>query len=320
MSGLWKLLPTIVSQMRPPKPKFSTTQIPDLTGRIFIVTGGNTGVGYETAKALLEHNGTVYLACRNKDKAHAAISRLKEATTKVAIFLELDLGSLASVRRAAQEFLSLEKELHVLFNNAGVMFPPIGQLTSDGYDLQLGTNVLGHFYLTQLLMPALKAGKLTSPDGYARIVTVSSSGSYFYGINWDTFVDGPKRRRMGTKNLYFQSKLANVVVARQYFERYTDDGIISIACNPGNLKSDLYRHVPGWLFYIIDVALLYPPPLGALTQLWAGVMPETIEHNGKFLIPWARVGRTRNEAYDLEIGKRLWSWLQAQVDEFERTT
>ncbi|OBZ73573.1 hypothetical protein A0H81_06418 [Grifola frondosa] len=102
----------------PPKPKFSTDQIPDLTGRVMIVTGGYAGVGKETVKALLQHNAKVYIAARNRQKATEAIADLKAQTGQAALFLELDLADLAAVQKSAQEFLSKEHELHVLFNNA----------------------------------------------------------------------------------------------------------------------------------------------------------------------------------------------------------
>jgi len=308
---------TFWSQTYPPKPKFSVDDIPDLAGRVCIVTGGNAGVGYETVKALLNHNAKVYIAARSKPRVEAAIASLKDITGKDAIFLEMDLSNLASVRRAAEEFIDKEKELHVLFNNAGVMYPPVELLTTDGYDLQFGTNVLGHFYFTELLMPALLAGKETSPDGHARIITTSSGAAYLATLDWDTFVDGPRRKNRGTHTLYAQSKHANVVVARQVAQRYADKGIISMSCNPGNLKSDLQRYMSPFQRFLIETLLLYPASNGALTQLWGGLMPETIQHNGQFLIPWARVGRTREEAYDPEIGDRLWKWLQEQVTKFE---
>ncbi|KAH8082451.1 NAD-P-binding protein [Cristinia sonorae] len=311
---------TLFSQTFPPKSKFSVDQIPDLSGRVFIVTGGNAGVGYETTKALLEHNGKVYMASRDKTRVQTAVASLKEATGKEAIFLELDLSSLESVRKAAQEFLSKEKELHVLFNNAGVMMPPIDRLTTEGYDLQFGTNVLGHYYFTELLIPALLAGKETSPDGHARVITTSSSGSYMGPLLWDTFTDGPVRRKTSPDNLYFSSKLGNAIVARQVAQRYGDKGIISISCNPGNLKSDLQRYMSPFGRWILYTFILYPASNGALTQLWGGLMPETIQHNGQFLIPWARVGRTVDAAYDAEVGDRLWNWLQEQVTKFEQTS
>lgn len=148
------------------------------------------------------------------------------------------------------------------------MFPPIEQLTQDGYDLQFGINVVGkvpngqfiisymklieppgHHLLTKLLLPALWAGKESSPDGHARIMTTSSDGAYYFTINWDSFKDGPVRKKLGTQKMYFQSKFvrpscsvsftllskaqANVVVARELARRYGPQGIISNACHPG---------------------------------------------------------------------------------------
>ncbi|KAL4252854.1 NAD(P)-binding domain superfamily protein [Abortiporus biennis] len=272
-----------------PKSKFYPDQIPDLTGRVMIVTGGNTGLGKETIKHLLK-------------------KELKKETGNEAIFLKLNLANLSSVQKAAQVFLSKERELHVLFNNAGLMWCPVDLVTDDKYDMQFGTNVLGHWYFTELLMPALLAGKATSSDGYARVITLSSSGAYIYTLNWDTFKDGPERRKMSTYNLYFQSKFGNIVVAR----RYADKGILSITLNPGNIRSDLHRYEPKWQQFFGRL-FLYSVFQGALTQLYAGTMPEAVQYNGEFLIPWARLGRCREEAYDHETGERLWKWLEEQV-------
>ncbi|KAH9945575.1 NAD-P-binding protein [Amylocystis lapponica] len=305
---------TLISQSLPPKSTFSTDQIPDLTGRVIIVTGGNGGIGKETVKVLLEHNAKVYMAARSKERAEASIADLKTLTGKEAIFLELDLGDLLSVRKAAEEFLRQETELHILFNNAGVMNPPLDMLTSQGYDLQFGTNVLGHFLFTELLMPALVAGTETSPDHHTRVITTASSTAYFYTINWDALRDSPARRKLRTDQLYSQSKFGNVVVAREVAKRYADKGIISVSLNPGNITTDLARYHSGWVIILLKM-MTYPVSFGALTQLWAGTMPETLNYNGEFLIPWARVGKCRKEAYDEEIGKRLWSWLEEQVKE-----
>ena len=113
MSGIW-------TNMFPPKPTWTADEMPDQSGKVMIVTGGNTGIGKETVKVLLQHNAKVYLAARSRSKAEAAIKDLKDETGKDAIFLELDLSSLASVRKAAEEFLNKEHELHILFNNACV--------------------------------------------------------------------------------------------------------------------------------------------------------------------------------------------------------
>ncbi|KZS99459.1 NAD(P)-binding protein, partial [Laetiporus sulphureus 93-53] len=218
---------------------FTTSKMPDLTGHVIVVTGGNTGIGWETIKALLEHNAKVYMASRSKQRAEVAVARLKEETGKEPIFLELDLGDLKSVRRAADEFLSKEQELHVLFNNAGVMTPPKEQLTADGYDLQFGTNVIGHFLFTELLMPALFAGAQSSPDHHARIITTSSGAAMLGHINFNSWKAGTSRQNVSVRFLYFQSKLANAIVARQIAKRYADRGIISISVDPGRLRCAL---------------------------------------------------------------------------------
>ncbi|KIO23027.1 hypothetical protein M407DRAFT_215532, partial [Tulasnella calospora MUT 4182] len=134
-----------LDQAYPPKSKFDPSRdMPDLTGKVIIVTGGNTGIGKHTIRALLNKNAKVYMASRSKERAEKAIADLKQETGKDAIFLELDLASLDKVTKAAKEFMSKEPALHILFNSGGVMVPPIEQVTEDGYDLQFGTNVLGH--------------------------------------------------------------------------------------------------------------------------------------------------------------------------------
>ncbi|KAI0776358.1 NAD(P)-binding protein [Irpex lacteus] len=301
-------------QFFPPKTTFTVDQIPDLTGRVVIITGGYSGIGKETTKILLGRNAKVYIAGRSRAKANEVILELKEITGREALFLELDLADLASVRRSTQKFLSQEQELHVLFNNAGVYFNPIEQLTADGYDMQFGTNVTGHWYFTELLLPALLRGRASSPDGYARVITTSSSTAYYTTLDWSTFNNGKARRRLGSRALYSQSKFGNAVVAIELARRYGNQGILSIPVNPGNIKTEIHRNVGTVDRYLINtLPVLYPASLGALTQLYAGTMPEALNYNGQFLIPWARAGRLREEAYDPEVGIKLWDWLQEQV-------
>ncbi|CAE6523748.1 unnamed protein product [Rhizoctonia solani] len=278
------------SQGFPPKSHFTVEQIPDMTGQVVIVTGGNAGVGKETCKALLNKNAKVYLAARSKSRADDAIEWLKSETNgKAPIFLELDLGNLASIRKAAEEFKSKEQELHVLFNNAGVMAPPVDQRTADGYDLQFGTNVLGHYFFTTLLIPILIHTAKNSPlaHGHARVINTSSSAVYFIpkgGIVWETLGTDASSvqaaKKLGTSSLYAQSKLGNVLFSNELAKRYAEQGIISSSLNPGNLQTDLQRHLP-WLVGKILGLFLYPASYGAPTQLWSGTMPEGESHGGK---------------------------------------
>ncbi|KAJ7819388.1 hypothetical protein B0H14DRAFT_1357179 [Mycena olivaceomarginata] len=305
------ILISAVQQGFPPKSKFSVNDIPDLAGQVIIVTGANTGVGKETAKALLQHNAKVYIAARSEEKAKAAINDLKSETGKEAHLLLVDLADLPSIKRAAAEFTQKETQLHVLFNNGGVMIPPVDQLTAQKFDLQFGTNVLGHFYLTKLLLPTLLA--TATPENPARVINTSSLASLGVStIDFNTVKDSPARKKFGTSNLYSQSKLGNVLFSNELSRRYADQGIVSVSLNPGNLKTDLQRYVPGVVRAILNLTL-YPAAYGALTQLWAGTTDEGKTLGGKYLIPWARVGKANPIALDPETGKALWTWLEEQV-------
>ncbi|KAH8114422.1 NAD-binding protein [Phellopilus nigrolimitatus] len=300
MGQYGSILSNFLYESFPPEPKFSAADVPDLTGKVIIVTGGNSGVGKETIKTLLTKNAKVYMACRSKEKADAAITELMKDTGKTAHFLELDLANLRAVKKAAETFSSQEKELHILYNNGGVMWTPIEMLTEDGYDVQFGTNVLGHFYFTKLLLPLLLETAKSAPDGKARVITVSSVTRHGVSkIEYDTIKDGPKRQKMGYRILYYQSKFANAVFSRELARRYGDQGIVAIACNPGNLRTNLMQHANSLDKFLIDKLLLYDVSYGALTQLWAGTSPEAKDHNGAFFIPWA--------------GEELWNWLEGQV-------
>ncbi|KAI4519297.1 NAD(P)-binding protein [Schizophyllum commune Tattone D] len=302
----------IWSECLPPPPTWTTADIPDLTGKIALVTGGNSGIGKETVRALLEHNATVYLAARDESKAKRAIDELKEATGKEARFLKLDLADLKAVKAAAEEYSRRESRLDILFNSAGVMMCPVELCTADGYDLQFGTNVLGHFYLTRLLLPALLASRRATGSP-ARVITTSSITHRIGRIDFATLRDSPRRRRKFTQTLYFQSKLGDILLATQLQRRYSEQGLVSIPVNPGNLDSDLFRHLPQWAVKLFR-PVLYPPPMGALTQLYAGTSPEAESLGGKYLQPWARLGKAQAVARDEQLAREVWAWCEEQVE------
>ncbi|KAH9025102.1 NAD(P)-binding protein [Lactarius pseudohatsudake] len=307
---------SVLQQTFPSKPKWGVNDIPDLTGRVIIVTGSNTGIGKETVKQLLAHNAKVYLAARSAQKANEAIAELKNETGKEAIFLQLDLSDIPAVRKSAQEFLSKESQLHVLINNAGVMMAPKEQITVQKYDMQFGTNVIGHWLFTQLLLPALFAATDASPSHEkARVVTVSSSAHYITkGIDFDAIVDGPERVQYSEYELYNKSKFGNVVVARELARRYGDK-IVSTSLNPGNIRTILERDMPGWQRTILTW-ITYPVSRGALTQLHCATAPSAADANGKFFIPWARLSEPNKAALDPQVGERLWSWLEDETKKY----
>ncbi|KAG8998200.1 hypothetical protein FRB94_007171 [Tulasnella sp. JGI-2019a] len=304
------------TQCFPPTSTFDVnTDIPDLSGKVTIVTGGNSGIGKETVKVLLSKNAKVYMASRSRERAEAAIQELKKITGREAIFLELDLANLDAVTRSAQEFKGKEYALHILFNSGGVMNPPVDLVTHDGYDLQFGTNVLGHAHFTLCLIPELEAGAKSSPDGKARIVNTSSITTYFNTapwIRWGTLRDGPERRAMRTRALYCQSKFGNVAFSNEFARRYADHGITSNAVNPGNLKTELGRYASPLQKWFSATFVQYPAPLGAVTQLMVGTSHQTANVNGGWFIPWARPYNHERETHNPELEAKLWDWIEEQ--------
>ncbi|KAG8964039.1 hypothetical protein FRC05_004323 [Tulasnella sp. 425] len=306
----------IFSETFPSKPTFEPARdIPDLTGKVMIVTGGNSGVGKETVKALVAKNARVYLAARSKIRADQAIVDIKAETGKEAIFLELDLASLESVTRAANEFKRRvkETELHVLFNNGGIMVPPIEQLTADGYDLQFGTNVLGHAHLTLLLIPELIAGAKANTDGKARVVNTSSSAAYYANtIDFELLTDTEKRKKTYPSTLYCASKLGNVVFSNELARRYADQGIVSNSVNPGNLKTDLQRNTT-WYQYLLLVGSIRKANI-------APNLPETTDSNQFSFLHLTELllnfgsepPPKRAAARNQELGTKLWDWIEEQ--------
>ncbi|QRW13840.1 short chain dehydrogenase [Ceratobasidium sp. AG-Ba] len=299
-----------VSAFFPPKSLFTVDQIPDLTGQVIIVTGGNTGIGKETCKVLMNKGAKVYLAARDKVKAHNALEWLKNETG----------GKLRNSRAKSKS--------STLFNNAGVMTPPVDLRTSDGYDLQFGTNVLGHYLFTTLLLPTLIHTARNSPasGGHARVINTSSAAIWHPprgGIAWDTLgtdeVSRKACRRVGRIALYGQSKLGNVLFSNELARRHADQGIVSVSLHPGAIKSELHRHMSGWIpvslrDFLMDM-ILHTTAQGAITQLYAGTAPDPKHLNGKFLIPWAREYDPGALANDEQLAQKLWTWCEEQVKE-----
>jgi NAD(P)-dependent dehydrogenase (short-subunit alcohol dehydrogenase family) len=283
--------------------KWTTDDIPDQTGRVAIITGANTGIGFETAAALATKNATVVMACRNRRKAENAIKRIHEATPDARLeFIELDLASLASVERFAAAFRAGHERLDLLINNAGVMVPPLGD-TEDGFELQFGCNHLGHFALTGRLLDLLEATPAS------RIVTVSSMAHRRGKMDFDNLNAENGYDKMPA---YGQSKLANLLFTFELQRRLETAGssVVATAAHPGWTGTDLQRHSA--LIRFLNNFFAQTPPMGALPTLRAAADPQA--QGGDYFGPKGfyemrgypvKVGTTPAAKNELDA-RRLW--------------
>ncbi len=218
---------------------YTEADVPQQAGRTILITGANTGIGWETARVLAARGARVLLGCRSASKGQRAMERIRAVYAEADLAcVQIELGSLASVRRAAAQ-VAKESRLDVLINNAGVMMPPYGR-TEDGFELQFGVNHLAHFVLTAHLLPMLR-----EREG-ARVVTVSSSG---HKAGKMQFEDPHAEKKYSAGERYAMSKLANLLFTKALQARLARAGspAIAVACHPGAAATELSRHLPGWL-------------------------------------------------------------------------
>ncbi|CAM3797797.1 oxidoreductase [Mesobacillus thioparans] len=281
----------------------------NLTGKTAIITGANSGIGFEAAKDLSAKGAIVVLAVRNEEKGKAAVERIMQNNPEGKIeLMKLDLADLHSVRQFARSFLEEYDSLDLLINNAGVMIPPYGK-TKDGFELQFGSNHLGHFALTGLLLPLLK----TTPA--SRVVTLSSIAHRGASIDFDN-LDGTKGYK--AMKFYGQSKLANLLFAKELDGRFKQHGIetISVACHPGISNTNLFHRgkgeTPAFMKGLVKF-FSQPAEKGALPTIYAAT--EESLQGGEFIGPDGRGNRKGNPAievpaagvYNKETMKRLWT-------------
>jgi NAD(P)-dependent dehydrogenase (short-subunit alcohol dehydrogenase family) len=249
---------------------WTASDIPDQSGRNAIVTGANSGLGLVTARELARAGAAVVMACRNLDKGHAAVEQVRAAVPGAQVQLEeLDLASLESVRAFAERYRSTHDGLDLLINNAGVMAPP-RRRTADGFELQFGTNHLGHFLLTVLLLDLMEGRE------DARVVTLSSTAHKMGRISFDN-LNGD--RRYFRWNAYGQSKLANLLFALELDRRLRREGssVKSLAAHPGyastNLQSAAAPLVDRLVMKVGNAVIAQSDEMGALPQLYAATEP-----------------------------------------------
>ena len=284
---------------------WTAVDIGDQTGRVAIVTGANSGIGYEAAKALADKGATVIVASRSRDRGEEAVASILESAPAARVELMLlDLANLDSIRAFVTAFTDRFDRLDMLINNAGVMMPPERQETTDGFELQIGTNHLGHFALT---IPLL--GLLAATEG-SRVVNVSSSAQNFGKLDLDDLQWTSRRYdRMGS---YGASKIANMLFTQELQRRLEDAGASTIvtACHPGWTATNLQKSSPliRWLNPLFGMK----PWQGALPTLYAAVSPDVV--GGGYYGPdglgtlrgYPAVNKPAAISTDAAAARRLW--------------
>jgi NAD(P)-dependent dehydrogenase (short-subunit alcohol dehydrogenase family) len=294
---------------------WSVKDIPSLEGKVYIVTGGNSGIGFEAVQVLASHGAEVIMASRDLTKANQAIEKIKSKHSQARVVaLALDLNTFVSIRSFAKKFLSQFSRLDGLLNNAGIMLGPL-TMTKDGIESQLGTNHIGHFLLTQLLWPVLKK----TPE--ARVVNVSSiahrQGSFdFTNMNYE------RPKSYAPMKAYGRSKLANLLFTYALARRTQDTGLKILAAHPGVSKTNLFaRHVPNkklynFLFNLIPLQSAYE---GALPMLRALLDQEA--KNGWYYGPngWMEMGgkpkvvRSIPLSLNEDVQEQLWKYSEKMI-------
>ena len=290
--------------------KWTAGQIPPQGGKTALITGANSGIGYQAALELARHGAHVLLGVRNRAKGDAALARLlQESPGASAEVAELDMASLGSIRRFAQGFA---RPLDLLVNNAGVMALPERELTEDGFERQFGTNHLGHFALTGLLMPQLLQ------TGSPRVITVSSLAHRNGKMVFDNL---QSEKNYVPWTAYNQSKLANLLFALELDRRARAAGarLRSIPVHPGISRTSIVDNGPGMnglkmlMLRVLSPFITQDEAAGALPTLYAATAPEA--QGGAYIGPdgfnafkgWPTVEKPRPQALDEAAAKRLWT-------------
>jgi len=271
--------------------------VTELAGKTFLITGANTGIGKITARELLRQGAHVVLACRSREKTEPVVAELRrEAGHDRIEHVALDLGDLASVRACAAALLARELPIHGLINNAGLA----GQrgLTQDGFEVQFGTNHLGHYLFTRLLLERITA------SGPARIVNVSSASHYNAPrIDWDALRQ--KTRTVTAMREYAVSKLANVLFTKALARRLDASRVTAYALHPGVVATDVWRRVPAPVRWLMKQFMITPEE-GARASLVCATAPELAGQTGRYYDVGGVERRPSRLAEDAALAEELW--------------
>lgn len=297
--------------------------IPDLSGNVILVTGANSGIGRETVLQLAKHNPSrILVGARSQQKAEEAIEQIKQALPNTAssvslTFLQLDLSSFQSIKNAVETFRASSDRLDILINNAGIMGTPPGQ-TEEGYEIQFGTNHMGHTLLTRLLLPVLQQTVSTETNSDVRVIFVSSaleSTAPKTGYESDSTLK-TNMEDFSTWTRYGQSKLANIHYARALSQQHPEIKFVSL--HPGVVETNLTTEFMSGLNWLASAALRFVKGFitvgveeGTLTSLWAATSPDA--KTGVFYHPVGVAGKDTKLAKDEGVCRTLWDFTEKEL-------
>ncbi|KAH7355160.1 hypothetical protein BKA65DRAFT_394676 [Rhexocercosporidium sp. MPI-PUGE-AT-0058] len=327
-ANFWRRL---FSQFFPSSPTFTENNVPSLAGKVFIVTGGNAGVGFELVKILYAKGGKVYIASRSSDKIAAAITEIEaiHTTTPGQLkALHLDLSDLTTISVCVSSFLAQESRLDVLWNNAGISGQPHGTVSKQGHEIHMATNCLGHFLLTNFLLPVLLRTIRISPEATVRVVYTSSGiinlAAPTGGVSLAELIPGNFSKDIHRN--YAASKAGDWLLTSELDKRTRKDGLLCICQNPGTLNTKGWDSAPRPMKILLK-PIMHEPKMGAYTSIWAGLSPEVkLEDGGKIGQPWGKLDtnpkkdilksmKTKEEG-GTGLAAEFWKWCEDKTKGF----
>lgn len=308
--------------------QFNPSTLQDLSGKVFFITGGNAGIGYQTALVLAQKSATVYVGCRSSTKGQAAITSIQSLVPNAKLhLLILDHMDLRSVVAAAKEFSSMETRLHGLINNAGIMAVPF-EMSKDGYESQWQTNYLSHWVLTYHLLPTLLSTAKVSEPGDVRIVNVTSMGHSMAPKGGIDFSD-INQEHGGLWSRYGQSKLGNILHSNYLNSLYGPSGslkhegeIWTAAVHPGNVYTDLNRNArflgplsPMFAALLNKTGVYISKEEGAYTSLFCAASEQFRKvESGRYFVPLGKEKVPSKFALDGKLPRKLWAWSEEEME------
>lgn len=322
----------MLTQLLPGSAKFTDKDCPSQAGKVFIVTGGNSGIGLELVKILYSKGATVYIAARSPSRISTEIENIVAIPCKTPgqlKSLHVDFGDLTTISKAAKTFLQQETRLDVLWNNAGISQAPVGSVTAQGYEEHMGTNCLGPHLFTKVLTPLILKTATGSSSGSVRVVWISSGIVDMAGPpgGVDISEQAPGKHSEDKNRNYSASKAGDWFLASELDKRACRKvGAVSVAVNPGMIRTKGWDRAP-FMMRAMMTPFMHGPKMGAFAELWAGLSPEVgADDGGRFAIPWGR-WHSDPRADCLEslkdvsqggtgLAAKFWDWCEEQTQPY----